>query len=208
MLKLTANKKTIKKSPRNRQLLEMLISLEKCNFTINLTTRRPREVRSPLFDHEAPISMLFTIGSLYEALLSFDEIKGDIASELSNNPNDDVQNMLDFINSKDVQDFKNVLRITRNRSSFHVDKRIINQYFTDSREDESEDETVLLWVREDGKPEHSPISSDILSWYFINMFNKKDVLFNTVFLADIYNKLQYIASYLMVHWYEAVAERS
>lgn len=150
--------------------------------------------------------MLFTIGSLYEALLGFDALKNEIISELLSKPNDNVKEMVDFINSTDVQDFKNkVLRTTRNRSSFHVDKRIISRYFADSDE---EDEECLLWVEGDGELPHSPISSDILSWYFISMFKKLDFLDNTIFMADIHNKLRYITTYLMIEWYEVAVEQS
>ncbi|MNV29550.1 hypothetical protein D3C71_1207790 [compost metagenome] len=200
--KLTADISAITKSKTNLSLLEIFISLEKFRLNMNLYTRRPK-TRSKLFPHESPISLLMSVGSLYEALNSYDNIKKEARLTIVESKNTNALESFNWLSTKVVRSFKEkTLNILRNKGAFHIDTEVIEGYFN-----EDLDTTVVdIWKQDTDIPGHSPVAADILAWWTLNSLLDGDPLDNVTLLGDIYNHLLLVTSFLSLKWFEGSLE--
>lgn len=196
MVKVVVKRETILNSENNRVVIEILVSLEKLKFNLDLYTKRPKG-RSPLFPHENHISLTMAIGSLYEALLKFDAIKGKVRRTVEESKSSDALDAFTFLSSKEITAFKEkTLNVIRNKGAFHIDKEVVEEYIHSNNDEEQ----FTIWEEFGQGIEYSPIANEILSWWTLDNFIVSDIVNNTFFFAEAYNNLRWITNFLIVKW--------
>lgn len=196
MTKVIADKKQVLSKKENKILLEILVSLEKIKFSNYIAST------SNLTRHQILLNNLSYVGSLYEAIMTFDKIKGAARVTVLESKDEKLENFFKVLCSKDTRAFKEtVLNKLRNKAAFHIDEVVINSYFETFSHDEVFKE-VELWVKPDSGEEYSPIVESMLNWWYIECLYDGDIFDNVFKLREISDALVIVTQHLMIKWFK------
>lgn len=202
MYKVVADDETFFQADDKRtKLLAVMTNLEFAKFHVNYIMEQ-MSTDSFTYQQKA-ITIASVMSYLYESLVTLDSLKREIRTQL---PTEEEQQFIveawNNITSKKTTELKEgILRFIRNKSTFHLDPDVVENY----NQMRSREEELILWENEtiDFRFMQSfPIAGNLIIFWLLDRFGE-DINTLTENAIKVLKDLNIVVYYFSLIWFDA-----